>query len=116
MPKEPLMVNERPKTDPASPEATSLFVGSDSPVPDGLELTPVTSHGWRVTDGRLPVHDPLRLLGYIERRGDVFDVMQLGAGFEWNEFPSLVAAVEYLCRTGVGVARARPSGDLAWIA
>jgi hypothetical protein len=110
------MVNERPMTGPAAPEATFLFVGSDSPVPDDVDLAPVTSHGWRVTDRRLPVHDPLRLLGYIERRGDVFEVMQLGAGFEWNEFPSLVAAVEYLCRTGAGVARARLSGDLAWIA
>ncbi len=111
------MVDERPMTGSgAVPEATFLFAGSDAPVSGDLQLTSVTSRGWRVTDGRLPVHDPLRLLGYIERRADVFEVMRFGAGFEWNEFPSLVAAVEFICRTGAGVARARLSGDLAWIA
>ncbi len=99
-----------------APEATYGFSDRDSPHAGQLGLTPVTAHGWRVVDDRLPARDPFRLLAFIERRGDLFEVMQLGAGFEWHEFESLDAAVAFVCETGSRLAQERMRGDLAWIA
>ena len=110
------MTTKRPVFEGAQAPGSAPVGGADHPVVEDLELTPVTAHGWRVTDGRLPLRDPHRLLAFVERRGDVFEVMQLGAGFEWHEFESLEAAIMFVCATGPRYARARSQGELAWIA
>ena len=86
-----------------------------APTLQDVEITAVTGHGWRVSDDRLPQGDPLRLLAYVEQRGDRFEVMQLGSGFEWHEFDSMDAAVEFVLRTGPQVAQERLTGELGWL-
>lgn len=90
-----------------APEATYGFTDLDAPRPSDVQLTPVTPHGWRVSDTRLPLRDPLRLLAYIERRDEVYEVMQLGRGFEWHEFSSLDDAFDFVLRTSARFAQAR---------
>lgn len=90
-----------------APEATYGFTDLDAPAPSDVQLARVTPHGWRVSDTRLPPRDPLRLLAFIELRDDVFEVMQLGRGFEWHVFPSLEEALEFVLRTAGRYAQAR---------
>ena len=97
------------------PEATFGFTGRDAPSLVDMQLTAVTSHGWRVSDARLPFGDPFRLLAFIERRGDVFEVMQLGAGFEWHEFGSMDSALAFVLVTGPRAAQERLHGELGWL-
>ena len=72
-----------------------------------VETAAVSPHGWRLSDGRRPLGDPFRLLAFIERRGDAFEVMQLGAGFEWHEFESFEAAIASVIETGPRLTRER---------
>lgn len=66
-------------------------------------------------DGRLPEGDPLRLLAFVEIRGDIVQVMQLGAGFRWHDFDSLEEALAFLVDTGPQAAQERLHGELAWL-
>jgi hypothetical protein len=50
---------------------------------------------WRVCDMRWFDHDARGLRGYIEKKGDIFEAMQLGRGFEWFSFPSLEEATTH---------------------
>lgn len=72
-----------------------------------VRVTRVSEHGWRVSDVRRPAHDPLRLLAYVERRDDRFEVMQLGRGFELHDFDTLADAVAWVLRTAARCAAAR---------
>ena len=99
----------------ASPEATYGFTRRDGPSVEDVQLTVVTAHGWRVSDGRLPLGDPLRLLAFVEERRGVFEVMQLGADFHWHEFESLEEALAFVIETCPRVAQERLSGELAWL-
>lgn len=103
------------RTVEASSEAGSGCSASGPPGTGDLRLTAVSPLAWRVVDGRLAADDPLRLLAFIELRGDEFEVMQLGRRFEWHRFDTLSAAVAFVCATGPQVARERLTGDLGWI-
>lgn len=94
-------------------EATFECSDADSPWASGVDVTAVSTHGRRLTDTPLPVHDPHRLLAFVEQQGDVFEVMQLGVGFEWHELGSLDAAVEFVIASGPALARGRLSGELS---
>jgi hypothetical protein len=81
---------------------------------DDLRLTAVTEHGWRITDRRLPIFDPCRVVAFVERCGDNFEVMQLGAGIEWTELPSLDDAVAFVVASAPRIARERLLDGDAW--
>lgn len=63
-----------------------------------LDVHPLSGTSWRVCDNRLPEDNACRLLGFIERKGDRFEVTQLDHGFVWLSFDSLDAAVAQFTR------------------
>lgn len=97
------------------PTLGAMVLERPAPTLQDLAITAVTGHGWRVSDGRLPQGDPLRLLAFVEQRDDRFEVMQLGSGFQWHEFDSMGAAVAFVLRTGPQVAQERLTGELGWL-
>lgn len=93
-------------------EAGLGFREPGAPSLDDVTLAQVTAHGWRMSDGRLPQGHPMRVLAFIESCSDAFEVLQLGAGFEWHVFESLDLAVAFVIETGPRLAQQRVSGDL----
>ena len=91
----------------SAPEATFGLTDRDGPGPEDLGLDQVTAHGWRVTDDRLPPRDPFRVLGFIEYRADLFEVMQIGGGFEWHTFATLQDALAHIVSTATELAQQR---------
>lgn len=79
-----------------------------------LGVQPVSGTSWRVCDTRLPEDDVFRLLGFIENKGDRFEVMQLDHGFVWLSFDSLREAVAQFTRVRSGE-RAREDHVLSWM-
>ncbi len=75
----------------------------DPPAMEDLDFDPVTAHGWRIADGRAEAHP--RVLGYIEWRDGVFEVMRFDAGFEVHEFETLDDAAEFVRRAGLAGVR-----------
>jgi hypothetical protein len=80
-----------------------------------LRLGRLEASAWRVTDGRLAEDDPRALLGFIEKRGAQFELMQVGAEFSWSSFDSLEQALVYVMGTGEQTALDRAKGDLSWL-
>lgn len=91
----------------ASAAARPGLTAPAGPSIEDVGLERVTGHGWRVTDARLSMHDPFRVLGFIEYRAERFEVMQIGAGFEWHLFGTLQDAVAHIVRTAEGLAQQR---------
>jgi hypothetical protein len=65
-----------------------------------LEVVALSDHEWRVCDKLLDKADPRRVLGYIERSGDGYEVLALlpaptpcGRFASWNAALSVVAAL-----------------------
>jgi hypothetical protein len=91
--------------------------GHDSEA-DGLlivRLQWLGASAWKVSDGRLLDEDARSLLGFIEKRGESFELMQVGATFSWLVFGSLTEALWQVMRSGEGSADDRQRGELAWI-
>lgn len=63
-----------------------------------LGVHPLSGSRWRVCDIRLPEDDVCRLLGFIERKGERFEVTQLDHGFVWSTFDSFSEAVAQFTR------------------
>ena len=80
-----------------------------------LRLEQLETSAWKVTDGRLAEDDPRALLGFIEKRGTQFELMQVGAEFSWSSFDSLEQALVYVTGTGEQTALDRATGDLSWL-
>lgn len=89
------------------PEATFGFTHADGPGPEEIGLDQVTTHGWRVTDDRLPLRDPFRVLGFIEYQAERFEVRQIGFGFEWHSFGTLEDALAHIVSTASELAQQR---------
>jgi hypothetical protein len=71
-----------------------------------IEVRRISENEWRVGDGRVDEHSPDKILGLIQRRGSVFEVMAMDAPRRDVSFDSWEAAVHYF----VGTADiARPS-------
>lgn len=49
-------------------------------------------------------HDARGLRGYIEKKGDIFEAMQLGRGFEWFSFASLEEATAHFTHPRLTIA------------
>ena len=65
-----------------------------------LEVVALSDHEWRVCDRLLDKADPRRVLGYIERRDEGYEVLALlpapipcGRFSDWNAALSAVAAI-----------------------
>lgn len=99
----------------SAPEATFGFTACDCPTLGDIDLTEVTSHGWRVSDVRLPQGDPMRLLAFVERRDDAYEVLQVGDGLERHGFESMSLALAFVIETGPRLARIRLNGELSWM-
>ncbi|MHA6669680.1 hypothetical protein ACX3O0_12505 [Homoserinimonas sp. A447] len=86
-------------------DAISCGVLSNEAPPSGsgtsaedILIEPLTSDRWRICDRRVSEHDARGLLGYIEKKNDQFEVMQLDHGFAWFYFDSLIAATDHFTR------------------
>lgn len=72
-----------------------------------LEVIAVGEDAWRVCDGRLDPSDATRVLGFVERTHDHFELLRIGsapAGCE--SFDCLDAALDDLSRRLIGSASA----------
>ena len=87
----------------------------DSLVMDCVVLEQVALQGWRACDDRLPPEHPRRLLGFVEQRDGIFEVMQLGTGFVWSTFESLEEAMRHVVRSAPALIEERLAGELNWI-
>jgi hypothetical protein len=105
------MINGRWGAEPSSDAVEAIE--RDSLEFHELRLTAVTAHGWRITDRRLPIFDPCRVVAFIERRGDSFEVMHLGGGIEWHEFASLHEAVQFVIVSAPRIAQERMGSGAA---
>jgi hypothetical protein len=64
-----------------------------------IEVRRISDNEWRVGDGRLEEHSPEKILGLIQRRGAVFEVMAMDAPRRDVKFDSWEAAVHYFVGT-----------------
>ncbi len=62
---------------------------------EDLLVHPLSATEWRISNSRLSPEDAFSLLGFIEKKGDYFEAMQLGRGFEWFSFSSLQDAINH---------------------
>jgi hypothetical protein len=57
-----------------------------------VALTALSGSEWRVTNRQVESSDPSGLIGFIERTGEEFTVIRLGAPLDRSHFPTLEAA------------------------
>ena len=70
-----------------------------------LEVIAVGAEAWRVCDGRVDPADATRILGFVERRHDHFELLRIGgASAACERFDCLDAALDDLSRRLSGVA------------
>lgn len=60
-----------------------------------IEVRRISENEWRVGDGRVEEQSPEKILGLIQRRGSVFEVMAMDAPRRDVSFDSWEAAVHY---------------------
>jgi hypothetical protein len=76
-------------------EAASV---SDAPEAEDVEVQSLSSSAWRIRDTRFPEHDARALIGFIEHKGEMFEVMQMGRGFQWFTYSTLQEAIAHFAR------------------
>ena len=59
---------------------------------------PLSSSEWRVADGRIPGNDLRGLLGFVQRSGDLFEVVRMGQPFIRSYCSSLEEAAQQFLR------------------
>ena len=104
-----LALNDTSKTSPVksgtgSPGNESLSVAGTrgaqclADAHDQLELTPLGDDAWRACEVGVPENDPSRVVAYIERRGDGFEVVWLRGPHRGVRFYTLLAdAIDEAC-------------------
>lgn len=77
--------------------ATQLVPSSAGSYATGKDIAiqSLSASQWRVCDSRWPEHDARSLLGFIEKKDDLFEVMELDHGFAWFSFASLAQATDH---------------------
>ena len=60
-----------------------------------LLVHPLSPTEWRISNSRLSPENAFSLLGFIEKKNDSFEAMQLGRGFEWFSFSTLEDAIDH---------------------
>jgi hypothetical protein len=61
-----------------------------------LEVLAISDHEWRVCDGRIPASDATRMLGFIDKTGNSYELIRLQHGQQSERFSSLDAALDAL--------------------
>lgn len=104
-----LALNDTSKTSLVNPSAGSLDGEALSPTgshgargaagaQDRVELTPLGDDAWRACEVGVPENNPSRVLAYIERRGDGFEVVWLRGPRRGVRFYTLLAdAIDEAC-------------------
>jgi len=64
-----------------------------------IEVQPMSGSQWRVCDRRWPEHDARSLLGFIERKHNLFEAVQIDHGLERFSFLSLMEATAHFSAT-----------------
>ncbi|HEV7813173.1 MAG TPA: hypothetical protein VGO99_09390 [Leifsonia sp.] len=78
---------------------------------DALEVIALSDHEWRVCDGRIDAADARRLLGYVERQGDTYELLRMSpTPGVCRHFDCLSAALEDLITPDITASRAGASG------
>ena len=83
------------------------------PAEEDLIVQPLSGSQWRVSDRRYFEHDACSLLGFIEEKDDVFELLQLEHGFQWFSFTSLDEAIAHFTQTPRSGNPAEP--ELSWL-
>ncbi len=65
---------------------------------DDIEVYPISSTEWRVRNRRLSQENAFSLLGFIERVGSGYHVLQLGRGTVRTTFSTMEEAITHLRR------------------
>lgn len=63
---------------------------------DDIELLALSDHQWRVCDSRIELNDGFSLIGFIEKNGDVYELMEFADPVVFSFFTSLMDAVSHL--------------------
>lgn len=63
---------------------------------DHVVAVPLSESEWKVTDDRLPDDDGRSVVGFIGRRSDVYEVVELGDPVRFSVFTSVEAALGHL--------------------
>ena len=87
-----------PGTDDGSNMTTSVDHNEDAAnycFSHCMSITQVSAYGWLVRrEPRVGKFDGL--LGVVEQRNEIFEVMEIGGGFRWTTFTALRDVVTYL--------------------
>lgn len=78
---------DRAKSGPHTPD--SSITGGE------IVVQSLSATQWRIRDNRWPENDARSLVGFIEKRGEKFEVAQLDQGSEWFWVESLVEATAH---------------------
>jgi hypothetical protein len=70
----------------------------DAPEAPDIDVQSLSSSAWRIRDTRFPEQDARALIGFIEEKGGVFEVMQMGRGFQWFTYRTMQEAVAHFVR------------------
>lgn len=84
---------------------TGARVLCDAPTGADVLVQPISVSQWRVVDRRFPESDACSLLGFIEEKNQLFEVMLLREGFQWFTLPSLAEALDRFSQPTAGTAR-----------
>jgi hypothetical protein len=68
-----------------------------------LQVSSISDHEWRVADGRLSDQSPGKVLGFIQRKGASFEVLDLGAPDRDIFFDTWMASVQFFGEASSGV-------------
>lgn len=82
-----------------SPARPPLPRTSEAPAFTGnIDLQPLSGSQWRVCDTRWPEHDARNLLGFVEYKSGLFEVVQIDHGLTHLSFRSLADAASHFSR------------------
>ena len=70
----------------------------DAPGAADIDVQSLSASAWRIRDTRFPEQDARALIGFIEAKGETFEVMQMGRGFQWFTYPTMQDAVAHFVR------------------
>jgi hypothetical protein len=92
---------ERPRTnEEGNVHLTTKQVpdASDAPQATDIDVQSLSPSAWRIRDVRFPEQDARALIGFIEAKGEVFEVMQMGRGFQWFTYRTMQEAIAHFVR------------------
>jgi hypothetical protein len=62
---------------------------------DDLELTELSPTEWRVRDNRIPEDNAASLMGFVDKAGDRYEVMEFGERVQFHTFNTFIGAVSH---------------------